>query len=78
MACIARPSQPSLAFQSMCHFPAHGIIFWVKACGHLSVFFSTRCCSAGSGAGPCQNSARTLQSELLCAQDLEVITRDSS
>ncbi len=77
--CLHRPAVTALAgFPELVSFSCTRALFWVKACGHLSVFFSTRCCSAGSGAGPCQNSAKTLRSELLSAQDLEVITHDSS
>ncbi len=43
LACIARPSQPSQAVQSICPFPAQGRSSGLNACGHTSVFFSTRC-----------------------------------
>ena len=56
----------------------HGPLFLVNACGHMSVFFSTRCLTCRFRSRPqpelCQNSPV----RLLCAEDLEVITRDGS
>ncbi len=76
MACIARLSQPSLAFQSMCHFPAPGISSGLKRVAICQ--FSSQRTAAVQVPEPCQNSAGTLQSDRLCAQDLEVITHYSS
>ncbi len=59
MACIARPSKPSLAVQSMCHFPAPGISSGLKRVATCQ--FSSQLEHAAERAGSEPALARTLK-----------------